>query len=115
MRLIDTEALIELLRRKEHLSGAISIVTLIEVLRGVKAEKRTAVKEALEESFTVIGLDNSVILAYCELYDKLRSEGEPVPDADLLIAATAVAHDLELKSRDKHFEKLRKHGLKLEQ
>lgn len=115
MRLIDTEALIELIRRGEHVPGAISIVTLIEVLRGVKAEKRVAVKEALEESFMVIGLDNRVVLAYCELYDRLRGEGELVPDADILIAATAITHDLGLKSRDKHFEKLRKHGLKLEQ
>ncbi len=114
MLLLDTETIIELLRRKEYIPGAISIITLLEVLRGVRAEKRGSVKQSMEECFTVIELDNQAILKYCELYDSLKREGEPIPDADLLIAATALTHNLKLKSGDKHFEKLRKHGLKLE-
>jgi predicted nucleic acid-binding protein len=52
-------------------------------------------------------------LKYCELYDKLRETGEILYDADLPIAATAITSNLTLVSRDKHFERLLKHGLKL--
>lgn len=86
---------------------------MIEVLRGVRAEKREEVKELLEESFDVIPLDNEVSLTYCNLYQDIRKEGTFLPDADLLIAATAIAHDLKLKGRDKHFKRLEKLGLKV--
>jgi predicted nucleic acid-binding protein len=35
-------------------------------------------------------------------------------DADLLIAATAKANQLTLKTMDKDFEKLREHGINIE-
>ncbi|MEM4873197.1 MAG: type II toxin-antitoxin system VapC family toxin [Thermofilaceae archaeon] len=114
MKLFDTSWLIELLRRKSFEEGAISIITLIEVLRGVPAGKRGAVKRLLEESFDVINLNNDVVRVYCELYDELKKRGSPVPDADLLIASTAIAHNLVLKSKDRHFKELVSHGLKLE-
>jgi predicted nucleic acid-binding protein len=34
MILLDTDAVIEMLRKKRYAAGAISIITLIEVLRG---------------------------------------------------------------------------------
>jgi tRNA(fMet)-specific endonuclease VapC len=77
-------------------------------------ERRKAVKKHLEKSYTVIHLNNEIILKYCELYDKLRETSEILNDADLLIAATAVASNLTLVSRDKDFERLLEHGLKLE-
>jgi len=42
-----------------------------------------------------------------------RQEGTPIPDADLLMAATAMAHNLTLKTEDQHFKRLREFGLKL--
>ncbi len=114
MKLIDTSWLIELLKTGTYEEGAISIVTLLEVLRGIKADKRKAVKELLEESFEVLGLDNKVIEAYCSLNDELKRRGRTIPDADLLIASTAIAQNLTLKSKDKHFIELRELGLKLE-
>ena len=36
-----------------------------------------------------------------------------MPDADLLIAATAIAHDLTLETKDAHFVRLKSLGLKL--
>ncbi|KXA93708.1 twitching motility protein PilT, partial [candidate division MSBL1 archaeon SCGC-AAA259E22] len=36
----------------------------------------------------------------------LKEEGETLPDADLLVASTAIAYDLVLKSGDGHFERL---------
>nr|MDO8080142.1 hypothetical protein [Candidatus Freyarchaeota archaeon] len=51
MKLLDTETIVELLRKREHEFGAVSIITLMEVLRVVEIQKRTEVKELLEESF----------------------------------------------------------------
>jgi len=114
MNLLDTDAVVELLRRKRYEAGAISIITLIEVLRGVKPEKRGEVKSLLEESFDVLTLNNKVIETYCRLYQDLKRRGILIPDADLLIAATAMAHNLRLKSGDQHFKRLVGLGLKLE-
>jgi predicted nucleic acid-binding protein len=115
MNLLDTEIIIELIRQKRHEVGAISTITLIEVLRGIGARKRPQVKELLEESFELLNLDNKAIELYCSLYQKLKMEGKSIPDADLLIAATAIAHNMTLKTRDQHFERLKKLGLRLTQ
>ena len=115
MNLLDTDIIIEMLRERSHEVGAISIITLIEVLRGLEARKRAKVKELLEESFNLLNLDNQIIETYCNLYQKLKEEGTLIPDADLLIAATAMSHNIKLKTKDEHFERLRHLGLKLAQ
>jgi len=56
------------------------------------------------KSFDVLALDSSMIENYCRLYQKLRGEGVALPDADLLIAATAISVNMTLESRDEHFE-----------
>lgn len=114
MNLLDTDAIVELLRERRHEAGAISIVTLIEVLRGVEDRKRAKVKQLIEESFNVQNLNNEIIQTYCSLYQKLKREGTSLPDADLLIAATAIAHNMTLKTKDEHFERLKGLGLILE-
>ena len=113
MNLLDTDAVIGLLRERRYEAGAISVVTLIEILRGIEDEKRTEVKELLEQSFNVVNLDNKVITTYCTLNQKLRERGETIPDADLIIAATAISRDLHMKTGDKHFERLKADGLQL--
>ncbi|MEM1538627.1 MAG: type II toxin-antitoxin system VapC family toxin [Candidatus Nezhaarchaeales archaeon] len=115
MKLLDTNVVIEMLRKKEYEAGAISPITLMEILRGIGAEKRPKVKRLLEESFTLLSVDNKTIEAYCALYSKLREEGKLIPDADLLIAAIAIAHNLPLKTKDEHFKKLTTLGLTLAQ
>jgi len=115
MNLLDTDAVIELLHEKKYEVGAISIITLIKVLRGLEAEKRAQIKKLLEESFNVQGLDNEIIETYCNLYRKLKEEGTSIPDADLLVAATAISRNMTLKTRDEHFERLGALGLKLTQ
>ncbi|MEM4733615.1 MAG: hypothetical protein QXD70_03700 [Candidatus Bathyarchaeia archaeon] len=58
-------------------------------------------------------MDNSIIETYCSIYQSLKKEGTSLPDADLLIAATAMAHSMPLETRDEHFQKLKPMGLKL--
>lgn len=112
--LFDTDIVIDMLKEEEYKPGAIPVVTVIEVLRGVKGEKRSEIKQLLDKSFKVLGLDNRVILTYCRLFRELSEEGETLPDADLLVASTAMAHNLTLRSRDGHFERLKERGLDLE-
>ena len=113
MNLLDTDAVIELLREKKHEVGEISVISLIEILRGLEPEKRNRIKKLLEESFNVEGLDNQTIETYCNLYRKLKQEGVSLPDADLLVAATAISRNMTLRTSDEHFERLRELGLKL--
>jgi predicted nucleic acid-binding protein len=112
MKLLDTDAVIDQLKRREHEPGSIPVITLIEVLRGIPDEKREQAKELIEESYQTIGLDNDAVLTYCTLYRKLRQEGETIPDADLLIASTAISRDMPIQTRDAHFQRLAAHGLR---
>jgi predicted nucleic acid-binding protein len=86
----------------------------MEVLRGIEDKKRLQVRQLLEESFSVLNLDNSIIEAYCRIYRKLKEQGKLLPDADLIIAATAIAYDLILETKDAHLLRLKTSGLKLE-
>ena len=83
MVLLDTSAVIEMLRKNIYKPGAISIISLIEILRGVTRQKREIVKKALESTFEIINIDNDVILTYCDLYNHLKDRGELLSDADL--------------------------------
>ena len=113
MNLLDTGVVIDIMETNNYLSAIISPITLLEILRGIEDKKRLQAKRLLEESFSVINLDNSIIEAYCKIYRKLKEEGNLLPDADLLIAATAIAHDLILETKDTHFLRLKRLGLKL--
>lgn len=115
MNLLDTDIILELLHERRHKIGAISIITLIEILRGLEDRKRVKVKDLLEKSFSVQSLNNETIIIYCSLYRKLKKEGVLIPDADLLTAATAISRNMPLKTHDEHFTRLTKLGLKLTQ
>ena len=113
MRLYDTNIIIEQLRNSDSQPGGISVLTLLELLRGVSEEKRQNLKENLEVLYRVQSLSNEIILEYCSLYTSLRNESETIPDADVIIAATALTGSDVLVSEDLHFERLLKYGLKL--
>ncbi len=115
MNLLDTGIIIEMIRKKKNELGFISPVTIIEILRGVETKKRLRVKELLEETFRPLNIDNKIIMTYCTLHENLKEQGALIPDADLLIAATAIAYDLTLKTKDEHFQRLKPLGLKLKE
>jgi predicted nucleic acid-binding protein len=119
MYLIDTDVLINLINKKQlykiiDKKVFITKINLIEVIRGVKEEKRVEIKEILEELFEILDLDNEVILKYSEIYNKLKKEGKLLDHADLLIASSAIVNNLILVTNNlKHFERLKEFGLKL--
>lgn len=83
------------------------------MLRRIETEKGDKVKELIEESFNIISLDNEVIKTYSNLYYKLKEEGTLIPAAGLLLAVTSIAHNIQLKTRDEHFKRLKGLSLKL--
>ncbi|MBN2334851.1 type II toxin-antitoxin system VapC family toxin [Candidatus Bathyarchaeota archaeon] len=113
MTLIDSSVAIDSLQYDIPKTGAISIVTLLELLRGVSEEKRPKLKTHLEEYYSVIGIDNDITLEYCRVFESLRSGGELIPEADMIIAATAISRNLELETANGHFSRLLGYGLKL--
>ena len=56
-------------------------------------------------------IDNSVVIEYCELYNRLRQYGRLLSDNNLIIAATAKAHGEKLITRDSAFQALSELGL----
>ncbi len=113
MNLLDAGTLIDNMEKNNYTPAIISPITLIEVLRGIEDKTRLQIRQLLEESFSILNLNNSIIEAYCKIYRKLKEEGNLLPDADLIIAATAIAHNLILETKDTHFLRLKSLGLKL--
>jgi predicted nucleic acid-binding protein len=72
MNLPDTDRIIDIMENNNYFPSVISPITLLEVLRGTDDKKRPIAKHLLEESFTVLNLDNSIIEAYCKIYRKLK-------------------------------------------
>ena len=75
---------------------------------GTKRAHNEALLASLLERETV-----SILLAgretteqYARLFVQLKRAGTPVPDNDLWIAALAIENDLELLTRDRHFDHL---------
>jgi tRNA(fMet)-specific endonuclease VapC len=95
---------------------SISIITYYELLRGLKelgSPRRLADFEDLIRNLHVRLLTRRVIGTAADLYVGLRQSGEPLEDADILIAATALAHSLVLvMDNEQHF--LRVPELKVE-
>jgi predicted nucleic acid-binding protein len=113
MNLLDTGIIIDNIGEDNYAPAIISSITLMEVLREFEDKKRLQMRELLTGSFSVLNIDYSIIEAYCKIYRKLKKDGNLLPYADLIIAATAIAHDLVLETKDAHFNRLKAFGLKI--
>ncbi len=118
--LLDTDRIIDHLRKKNRLppdiiekGAAISIISYGELLYG--AEKSANNNRALTtvETFlndlviTTLPLNESVMKRYAELKARLEQKGQKLDDFDLLIAATALEHNLILVTDNRrHFSRI---------
>jgi predicted nucleic acid-binding protein len=84
-------------------------------IKGPRQSGKTTILKVLQEKLKGKNVVFLNLRAHCSLYHQLKEEGILVPDADLLIAATAMSHHIALKTKDEHFERLRHLGLRLEQ
>jgi len=107
--LLDTDVLSGMMRQTpvalnraraylaEHQQLTISLITRFEILRGLKA-KRASKQLAAFDSFClsneVLPLDDEIIVRAADIYADLHVRGQLIPDADILIAATALQNGL---------------------
>lgn len=107
--LLDTDVLSALMRKTpaaldrariylaDHRHLTISLVTRFEILRGLKA-KRANAQLAAFDSFCVqnevLPIRDQTIVRAADIYADLHVRGQLIPDADILIAATALDNGL---------------------
>lgn len=110
--LLDTDILSEVLKRKnptvlihagryiqQHGQIGFSSFTRYEILRWIKARnanRQLARFQTFCSHSLVYAVTDAVLDRAADLWAVSRRIGHPVPDADLLIAATAQEHGLEL-------------------
>jgi len=123
--LLDTNWIISFLKGRPDAVGlvtelldhglAMSVVSYGETCEGLLTEvlQRREPLDQLASLTDVLQVDLTIALRYATVRSYLRSRGKLIPDNDLWIAATALAHDLTLVTRDGHFERVP--GLKLYQ
>lgn len=124
--LLDTNIIVDHLRKKEIIdediifSGVgISIITLGELIHGAyKSNNRERSLQKIDDIFKmmeleIINLNGEAMSEFGRIKANLEITGERLEDFDLLIAATAIANDLTLVTRNiKHFQRIK--GLKLD-
>jgi tRNA(fMet)-specific endonuclease VapC len=92
----------------EHRAFSFSIITRYEILRGLLQ----AFDRLCAQSHIVPLTDEAVVKA-SDLYAELRRRGQPIGDADILIAASALVHGLSVvTNNEQHFSRIP--GLALE-
>lgn len=94
----------------------ISTISYYEILRGLLATKAISKLKRFEifrSKYGMLGTDSELVLnKAAEIYTNLKARGQLIQDADILIAAVALVHDLTVVTNDKHFHRI--YGLRLE-
>ncbi|NJO56661.1 MAG: PIN domain-containing protein [Rhodospirillales bacterium] len=118
MKLVDTSSWVEYLRDRESEAGdtvevlvlsgeaAWCDITLVELWQGVRGAREKRELAAMEDEIEHVPVDATVWRLASKLALRSREKGLTVPLSDLVIAACAVAHGLELEHCDKHFDAL---------
>jgi len=76
-----------------------SIITRFEILRGLKARKATSLLRNFEQICAendVLPITDAIIVQAADIYAELYRRGTLIGDADILIAATALEHGLDV-------------------
>ncbi|ADG68809.1 PilT protein domain protein [Planctopirus limnophila DSM 3776] len=113
--LLDTDVLSGLMKRNQtalnrarkylsiHQSFTISLMTRFELMRGLQVKQASAQLAAFAvfcNNNVVLPLNDNVIVRAAEIYADLYRRGALIPDADILIAATAIENDLVLATNN---------------
>ncbi|MCI5143988.1 MAG: type II toxin-antitoxin system VapC family toxin [Candidatus Electrothrix sp. AR3] len=127
MYLLDTDTIIynlkghptvqENLRQHYKDPLCLSVISLMELYYGVykseKVESNLAKVKTIESSLTLIRAGEEVVELFGMLKSQQEAKGQRVDDFDLVIASTALSHNLILVTNNtRHFQRIE--GLKLE-
>ena len=127
MFLLDTDTIIYSLKGNQtviqNLSNhqydplRISVISLMELYYGAYKSQKISANLAkvrrIEKAFDTIPADFFITETFGMIKSSLESQGNPLDDFDLIIAATALAHNLILvTNNEKHFRRVE--GIKLE-
>lgn len=125
--LIDTDIIIyavkkvpeviEWFKTTRNISKSISLITYGELMYGAKnssfPERNIITVNRIQEMYPVVELNIGIMDVFGALKAKLTKSGNSVADMDLLIASTAIYHNMTLVTNNtKHFSKIEE--LKLE-
>lgn len=117
--LVDTDWIIDHFNRVEPVTRrlraleaqglAVSIISVAELWEGVYFSKDAERSQDMLEEFlggvVILGVDEEICKRFGQLRGSLREQGKLVGDFDLMIAATALRHDLTLLTNNRrHFE-----------
>ncbi len=113
-KLLDTNVIIRYIKDESNLDDIFdednlyySSVTLGELLFGAECSQRKAENAAVYSDFcnelTEIKPDSYVAPFYAKIKAQLKSDGHPIPENDMWIAACAMAYKLTVVTADKHF------------
>lgn len=113
--LLDTDILSALMRQipqatsrakvylGDHPQLTISLITRFEILRGLKAKNATSQLVAFEAfcfQNEVLPITDEIVVVAADIYAELYSRRQLIPDADILIAATARHLGLQLATNN---------------
>jgi tRNA(fMet)-specific endonuclease VapC len=90
---------------------AVSIISYGELFEGAIGAPDSAAELARFRRFlarlTLMALDDAIMERFARIRADLRRQGQLIPDLDLLIAATAIHHELILLTRNvRHFARI---------
>ena len=127
MFLLDTDTLIYSLKGNDAVVRnlathqrdplKVSVITTMELYYGAYKSEKAAANLAkvrrIENAFDILSVDFSIAETFGMLKSALESQGTPLDDFDLVIAASALAHNLTLvTNNEKHFRRVE--GLRLD-
>ncbi len=115
--IVDTSALIAYLRKEppgeivfrllEEEAVIIPAVCIFELLAGVRSTKHLEQRCQLLDLTEIAEIDREISEKAAELFTLLRSKGITIDNEDLLIAASAISHNLPLLTvNKKHFSNI---------
>lgn len=117
--LIDTDIIVYSLKGNQSVISAfemrlndpksISVITYGELVYGAKKSQKEAANMArvrrIAETFPIIDVSSAIIETFGHLKATLEKTGTVVADLDLIIASTALTHNLTLvTNNEKHFQ-----------
>jgi predicted nucleic acid-binding protein len=116
MKLVDASSWVEYLRERDSEAGdavealvlsggaAWCDITLVELWHGVRGTREKRELAEMEEVIERVPVDTTAWGLASKLALRLREKGFTVPTSDIITAACAVAHGMDLEHCDKHFE-----------